>query len=243
MSTVSMYKPFPPAMLFCALSLAACDKGPTPPPEPLVPSLVTILAGDNQIGLANSTLRTALVVQVTDSQGRLVPGVTIEWVVEAGGGSAAPRRSSSATNDVGIAADIITLGAEDGPQTIVATVSGMPASPHVTFTATAVSALVAVLDSNDYDCWYYGVCSPSFSQSEVVVPTGKTVGWIWVGGESSSTEHNVTFEDDPTEPASSPTQTSGRHIRTFTTPGVYRYRCTLHSENFAEGMVGTVTVQ
>jgi plastocyanin len=41
---------------------------------------------------------------------------------------------------------------------------------------------------------------------------------------------------------SSALKTTGGHVRTFETPGTYRYRCTAHSESFTQGMVGIVVV-
>ena len=63
----------------------------------------------------------------------------------------------------------------------------------------------------------------------------QTVTWGFFGGGP----HNVTFADD-----SSGNRNSGVWARDFSadTAGVYRYRCTNHSTDFATGMVGVVVV-
>jgi plastocyanin len=76
------------------------------------------------------------------------------------------------------------------------------------------------------------------------VQAGQSVGWY---ADYDCTPHNITFEDEPMQPASSGTLPEddfyNYHRRTFTTAGVYRYRCTLHSTDFQNGEVGVVTVE
>jgi plastocyanin len=72
-----------------------------------------------------------------------------------------------------------------------------------------------------------------FVPSAITAATSETITWTWRG----ATGHNVTFEDGQ---GSSGTQVSGTHARAFAAPGTYRYRCTIHSTNFASGMVGSV---
>ncbi|MDQ3514367.1 MAG: cupredoxin domain-containing protein [Chloroflexota bacterium] len=58
-----------------------------------------------------------------------------------------------------------------------------------------------------------------FDPAAVEVPAGSTLTWNWEGEE----EHNVigdAFE--------SPNQVTGEFAHTFTEPGTYSYRCTLH---------------
>jgi plastocyanin len=77
----------------------------------------------------------------------------------------------------------------------------------------------------------------SFSPAVDTVAANTTVTWTWPSGGGVS--HNVTFQDGP----ASPTQDTGTYQRTFSTPGTYQYRCTIHSSNFSSGMVGTIVVQ
>lgn len=83
-----------PLLLLGSL-LVACGgegAGPTPPPppgppSPLPPASLTIVAGDQQTGSLNSPTPVAPAVVVRNAQGGPVPGVTVTFVVEAGGGS------------------------------------------------------------------------------------------------------------------------------------------------------------
>lgn len=70
------------------------------------------------------------------------------------------------------------------------------------------------------------------------IAVGDTVTWTWAPGNDG---HNVTFED--TTFGSSGDLVSGTWQRAFpVAPGYYRYRCTLHSTDFAAGMVGVIIV-
>jgi plastocyanin len=75
-----------------------------------------------------------------------------------------------------------------------------------------------------------------FQPAQDTVAAGQTVTWTWRGGNG----HNVTFE---TLPDTSATMSSGTHQLTFSVPGTYRYRCTIHSGAFGSGMSGTIVVQ
>lgn len=79
------------------------------------------------------------------------------------------------------------------------------------------------------------VTSNQFSPTPLNVAKGTTVTWSFQGGT-----HNVTFEDNQ---SSSSDKSSGSHERTFSGSGTFRYRCTIHSGDFATGMVGSVVVQ
>ncbi|MEX0691264.1 MAG: Ig-like domain-containing protein [Gemmatimonadales bacterium] len=197
------------------------------------PTTLTKVGGDDdQMRTVNAVLD-PYSVRVTDSYGNGVSGVSIAWAVTSGGGSI-----SVVTNptQIGVATARHTLGPDEGTHAATATAGSLPGAPQVTFTSTAVTALVSVYDYYGYDGW--------FSPEVVVVPGGRTVGWTWVCGYyCGNGGHNVVFEDDPTEPVSSPTQVTGTHVRTFgATPTTIRYRCTNHSTSFTQGMVGVVAV-
>jgi len=72
----------------------------------------------------------------------------------------------------------------------------------------------------------------AFEPNAVSILAGKSVRWTF------SKSHNVTFAAGAGAPDNVPTTASGGVLRTFTTPGTYNYRCTLHA-----GMTGTVVVQ
>ena len=99
------------------------------------PTAVTIVAGNAQTAAAGIELPTALSVSVTNASGQPVAGVTVAWVVIAGGGSLAP--TSSTTSAAGTASTRWTLGAAAGANRATATVAAIPA---VTFDATATAA-------------------------------------------------------------------------------------------------------
>ncbi len=67
-----------------------------------------------------------------------------------------------------------------------------------------------------------------FEPDALRVVTGTTVTWKWAG----SIPHNVVFHD-----FASDTQTEGSYQHTFTEPGEFTYRCTLHPR-----MTGVVAV-
>ena len=81
------------------------------------------------------------------------------------------------------------------------------------------------------------VCDDFFAPAASPITTGASIGWTWRGENT----HNVTFEDPGF--TNSATKTSGTHAQQFPAAGTFRYRCTIHSSNFASGMVGSVTVQ
>jgi plastocyanin len=104
----------------------------------------------------------------------------------------------------------------------------------VTFSATAVTVMVEVRDSE----------AGGFIPKHVTVPPGKSVAWTYSSGQGRL--HNVTFEDDPTQPVSSRVLwlPGMYHVRSFgATSDLIRYRCTYHSTGFTDGEVGTVTVE
>lgn len=80
------------------------------------------------------------------------------------------------------------------------------------------------------------VGASSFQPPAITVTQRDSVTWRW---GSAGVPHNVTFENGP----ASATQADGEYGRQFLTAGMYRYRCTLHSSDFATGMVGTVEVR
>ena len=79
-----------------------------------------------------------------------------------------------------------------------------------------------------------GVLAASFQPAADTVAANSTVTWTWSAGP-----HNVTFQDGP----ASDDQSTGTYQRTFSSPGTYPYRCTLHSSSFTSGMTGTIVVR
>jgi plastocyanin len=75
----------------------------------------------------------------------------------------------------------------------------------------------------------------SFAPSTVYPDAGGLVTWTW----NTSVTHNITFE---TAITGSGDKNTGTFAHTFTTPGTYRFRCTIHSTAFGNGMSGSVIV-
>ncbi|HTT66642.1 MAG TPA: hypothetical protein VMF70_01310 [Gemmatimonadales bacterium] len=118
---------------------ATCNAGEktvAPPPS----STLTKLGGDAQTGPAGDPLPTPLAVQVADSAGHGVAGVTVTWAVTAGGGHTSARTNS--TDASGAASTAWTLGTTVGANSATATVSGLA---PLTFHGTAVAGPAAKL--------------------------------------------------------------------------------------------------
>nr|MBA3760277.1 Ig-like domain-containing protein [Gemmatimonadales bacterium] len=97
------------------------------------------VAGDSQSGTINTALPNPLVVQVTDSRGNPIPGVSIVWTAETGGGSVSEANTTTGAD--GRTSVIRILGSAAGEQTTSATATGLSGSPVIfTHTATAGSA-------------------------------------------------------------------------------------------------------
>jgi plastocyanin len=95
--------------------------------------------------------------------------------------------------------------------------SGNKASP-TTPTSPGTSAATAVVLKNI-----------QFSPADIHIHIGDNVMWVW---KDSPVPHNVTFSG-----FASATQESGAYSHTFTSAGMFRYTCTIHTN-----MTGTVTV-
>lgn len=105
---------------------------------PAAATQLAILDGDDQFGSQNSITFAPLRVRVRDQFNNNVPGATVTWAVDAGGGSLAGGATSSVTDASGVAtAPAWTLGTSAaGEQGVVASLGGLTAR----FTATAQRA-------------------------------------------------------------------------------------------------------
>jgi hypothetical protein len=101
---------------------------------------VSVVSGNNQSGPVSTELPTPLVVAVLDAGQNPVPGVAVTWVVRTGGGSVTP--ATSTTDASGQATAVWTLGAQPGPNTLGAVVSGIGVAE---FSATAQAGAPARL--------------------------------------------------------------------------------------------------
>jgi hypothetical protein len=205
------------------------------------PALLSKIGGDDQNAMTDTWLPVPFAVATSDAYGNPAPGGEISWSLESITG---PVALSQSTTEVGALGDHRAAAlyhhyvrSDAGQHSVTASLGGQAAVSFAFVVTWPMTSDVAVRYWDDDTCWYHGICS-DFTPSRISVYAGETVRWTWDGVGS----HNVVFEDDPTEPVSSGTQTSGDHQRTFTTPGLIRYRCTLHSTSFTEGQVGAVSV-
>ena len=203
------------------------------------------VSGDSQVVIVDRHLEQPFVVHLADAYGNSIPGMLVSWSAVTNGDTTLLGTDITAPGfyygPQPVSVYNHLAGSEPGAYTVTARVPAVPELSSIAFTFTVVEepdieVSVYDYDYNDYWCWYYGICG--FSPSAVQVDVGKAVLWVWKG----TAGHDVVFEDDPTEPISSATRTTGSHGRTFTEPGTYRYRCTVHSTDFTYGMVGVVTV-
>lgn len=113
-------------------ALTACGDKPS---EPLVPALAEGVFAAGATGTAGASLAMPPAVKVTTSSGKPVPGITVTYTVQSGGGSvigAAPTTDAQGVATLGG----WTLGPTAGSNTLAANVPNLPA---VTFTATGVA--------------------------------------------------------------------------------------------------------
>ena len=184
-------------------------------------------------------------VQVTDAYGNGIAEVTVTFAIASGGGAVTDPIQTTGTNGIAVVGRW-TLGNGLGSNTLTATSDGLSGSP-LTFTAMAIPppAGITVEVRNNY---FLSLQNGSgngtgFLQNYATdtIPAGGTVTWVWIGDD-----HNVSI-------ASSGQDLSGTHTapftysRTYTTPGIYFYRCTNHSQVISypiiQGMAGTIVVQ
>jgi plastocyanin len=187
--------------------------------------------GGGQTGATGSALATALQVQVVDQFGNPVSGVTVSWAVTSGGGSVAP--ATSVSNASGIASATQTLPATAGVAVVTATAAGLP-SPTFSNTAVDVTGTSTVQLMNS-----------QFQPSTLTVSAGTAVTFQWNDG---AVQHTI-FPEPPATIPSNPTPAAAPHsyVVTFTTPGTYRYYCSIHGDagtgGIPTGMSGTIVVQ
>lgn len=92
-------------LLLSVLLIAACDNATTLT-SPGISFLV--VSGDGQTGIVGNTLAQPLVIKATDSKGRALRNVLVEFRVTSGGGSTSP--ATATTNNQGLAQTSWTLG-------------------------------------------------------------------------------------------------------------------------------------
>ena len=130
------------ASLSEAVSVAFSATATTAPPARLEAT-----AGNAQTGAVGTQLPQNLVVRLTDDLGNPKAGVTVTFTVTSGGGTVSAP--SAVTDVAGTASVRWTLGSVVGPQTILATASGVaPLTLTATAQATAADAIAIVSGNN-----------------------------------------------------------------------------------------------
>ena len=102
--------------------------------QPLEPTVLSIVSGNNQSGLTGEALTDPLVVEVRDQYDDPMAGVTVTFTVRTGGGTLSATIGTTDAN--GQAQTTLTLGSELGTNTVEVRVEGVAETE--TFSAEAV---------------------------------------------------------------------------------------------------------
>jgi uncharacterized protein YjdB len=165
-----------------------------------VPSSLAGYVGNNQTTRPGTAVPTSPAFIVTDPAGIPVPGVTVSFVVIAGGGTlSAP---SSVTNSDGIAAVSWTLGSDNGTNTMSASIPG--GIPAVQFNATAASPPPTTIAINGGDGQ-----SVNAGQSVPIPPSVKITDAGGIGVQGVSVTFSVRSGDGSVTGASVVTNAQG----------------------------------
>lgn len=135
--------PLPSRLVRCSALLllpliASCGSGKGEPGPGPTPASIKATSGNQQTGVAGTSLAAPLAVVVADKDGRALSNQRVEWDVSAGSGTVQPV--ASMTNANGIATTTWTLGTTAGTATVTARVSGL--NP-VAFTANVLPGSAA----------------------------------------------------------------------------------------------------
>jgi plastocyanin len=212
---------------------------------PLRATAIAAAAGDGQQTGIRGAVSQPPSVLATDVFGNPVPGVGVVFVVVTGGG--AVEGDHQITSGDGIAAvGNWTLGSTPGANTLHATSEGLTGSP-VVFNATATPIATAVTIQVRDNIFVSerngsGGRSSFFSGAVDTIAAGGTVTWVWVGQN-----HNVT-PSQSNDPSLSGNQNAPFTLGpiTFSSAGVYEYRCTNHShavDGEIVGMKGRIVIR
>jgi hypothetical protein len=165
------------------------------------PAHIEILDGSGQQGPVGTELGKELLVKVTDSQGRPVPGLTVQFVLQEdlGGGSVTP--ATPTTNEAGEIAARIKLGTQvgtlSGEAQLPADQGETPVAAQFTAVAFATGANTIVMASGEGQSAPVGT---ALGLPLVVQVTdgfgnpvsGVTVNWAAVGGGEVSSASTLT---------------------------------------------------
>jgi plastocyanin len=223
-------RPWPVAI---ALSLlAGCGGGATEVPGDPLTAIAKAApnSGDQQVGLAGTTLPEELRVVVTRG-GEPAAGVVVSWATA--GGSLDPVLAPTGAD--GVSRTRWTLARRYEPQGATASIAAESGTATVGFLATGTPDpeapnTVQVLSGGN-----------RFEPAAVTIIAGDSVNWYWPSGSEG---HNVVPDDGDRPAYSGPPDAYPRsHTYRFTRPGVFRYYCQTHGAPGGAGMAGVITVQ
>ena len=117
--------------LLLPLAVAACGGNDLSLPSEAPSTQIAMVQGDEQVGRPGAPLEDPLIVRVTDLDGNPMPGQTVTWAIDGGGGAVDPVSTTS--NAEGLAFAEWILGPAPGLNLVKARV----AADTVTFSATA----------------------------------------------------------------------------------------------------------
>jgi Big-like domain-containing protein/PKD domain-containing protein len=196
------------AVLVVGLPLlySACGSDNLTLPGEGEPAHVTIMSGNGQSQPVSSALA-PLVVKVTDTQGRAISGVTVEFTFDDAASDASVAPPSAKTDPSGQTSTTITLPSHVGAVNGRARVSDSPAATPVeaAFTATALPDNASVVQAFAGD-GQSGPVGSALSQPLVALVTdqfnnpiaGVTITWTVEGGGSVSESSTQTGPDGKT---------------------------------------------
>jgi len=135
-------------LLVSALVLfLACDNEPTTSAAPT--ASFSVVSGDGQSGTVGQALANPLVIKATDSKGKAIRNLVIEFRVTSGGGSTSP--ATATTNNQGFAQTSWTLGTSTADTQRVQARAVSTGQLFGSFTATAVAGQPAAMVMNSAD--------------------------------------------------------------------------------------------
>ncbi|MFZ5515358.1 MAG: GDSL-type esterase/lipase family protein [Candidatus Zhuqueibacterota bacterium] len=166
-----------------------------------IPTSLTIIEGNNQVGLPGATLPVPLTVEVRDAANSPVTNLSVNFEITQGVGASLSAAQPMRTNAQGRASTSLTLGSAYGTYAVRASCPGYSVAP-VTFQATATSAVLTISG----DCIYYedNLAIPDVtvktSGSSVVTATTNSQGFyqlqgLTINGNYTASPQRTPFTD------------------------------------------------
>ena len=113
------------------------------------PKRIRIISGDNQESLPSAALANPFVVEVQDERRAAFEGVSVTFTVTSGGGTLST--TSTATNTNGRAESILTLGPNQGINTVTVSVAGIPEGQTFNAVDIRVPKTLEIISGNDQE--------------------------------------------------------------------------------------------